>query len=140
VNAHISVSVADSPEFKQLAADAQRYRFFRRYLLRRAPSPTATGGVVYGIELETPAPIDRDAFDRILDQCRAEDNGSQANFDRAETADERLVREAALAAPVTRPARAVETKPRTYQPKPCAKCGAPFNPSGPRALFCGACR
>lgn len=31
------------------------------------------------------------------------------------------------------------SKPRTYAPKPC-RCGVTFIPSGPRALFCEACR
>lgn len=29
---------------------------------------------------------------------------------------------------------------RTYQPKPCAGCQAVFQPTGPRALYCKACR
>lgn len=29
---------------------------------------------------------------------------------------------------------------RTYQPKSCTKCGAEFQPTGPRAQFCEACR
>lgn len=28
----------------------------------------------------------------------------------------------------------------TYAPKPCATCGATFQPTGPRARYCEACR
>lgn len=29
---------------------------------------------------------------------------------------------------------------RVYAPKPCARCSSVFQPTGPRALFCEACR
>ena len=32
------------------------------------------------------------------------------------------------------------TQARIYQPKPCAGCQATFQPTGPRALYCPACR
>lgn len=42
--------------------------------------------------------------------------------------------------PGCRPGRGRDHVPRSYQPKPCARCSAVFQPSGPRALFCEACR
>jgi hypothetical protein len=30
--------------------------------------------------------------------------------------------------------------PRTYTPKPCARCAATFTPTGPRTLYCPSCR
>jgi hypothetical protein len=66
-------------ELRRMRDDAERYRFWRRILLR-CPERHPTGAPIYSTTLETPADIDADGFDRIIDAARRADNGETTSF------------------------------------------------------------
>jgi hypothetical protein len=47
---------------------------------------------------------------------------------------------AAAVPPKPRKPRKALDGPRSYAPKPCARCGNEFQPTGPRASYCASCK
>lgn len=147
----------------RLEADAERYRFLRRMILRRTAAVNARGAASYVLTLHTPAPIDFDELDRILDACRIDDTGSKTEFTQGRVSALPQLEElealtidivpdppaaAETAAPEPRvPRRAPAKKPATPKATESSdavtcRCGAvrpPTRGRQPKAWECGEC-
>lgn len=125
-------------DLHQMREDAERYRFWRRILLRRPDRSPRTGAPIYSTVLKTLADIDPAEFDRIMDTARQQDDGAKVEFTVGHIA------------PATAP-HADEpeaTPPRTPKPLPAVKAPKPPKPpkpprpapGSPRVCGCGAVR